>query len=262
MLELVEVEAEPLAGLGYLNAARGGGTERRTLLVERARVRGLPPDVDGLIVTSDLQGVVVDPRTREARLLGVAVAEHLAELAFDGGLPSAERTGVVLAGDLYSVPAANKRGGHGEVAPVWAAFADAFAWVVGVAGNHDDVSTVARAHHVDVLDTDIVNRGGLTIGGVGLICGNPDKRGRRGEDDQLERIEVIASSGVDLPVLHEGPAGDGDDQPGHPAIGPLLERARVPLTVCGHVHWDRPLARHGGGQIVNVDSRVLILEPA
>ena len=31
-------------------------------------------------------------------------------LLFDGALPAADHTGVVLAGDLYSVPAANKRG--------------------------------------------------------------------------------------------------------------------------------------------------------
>lgn len=262
MIEIVDLDDAPVATLPYLNAARGGGTERRLLHVERARVRGLPPDLDAVIATSDLQGVVIEPRTRESILLGVAVAELLAELAFDGELPAADHTGVVLAGDLYSVPAANKRGGHGEVAPVWRGFADGFAWVAGVAGNHDDVSTVARAAHVHLLDTDRVACGGLRIGGVGLIAGNPDKRGRRGQDDQLERIEVIATSEVDLLLLHEGPHGeDADAQPGHPLIREIVERARVPLTVCGHVHWDAPVARHAGGQILNVDSRVIVLIP-
>lgn len=262
MIELVELDAAPVATLPYLNAARGGGTERRLLHVERARVRGLPADLDAVIATSDLQGVVIEPRTRESILLGVAVADLLAELAFDGALPAADHTGVVLAGDLYSVPAANKRGGFGDVAPVWAAFADSFAWVAGVAGNHDDVTALPRAGHVHLLDTDVIDCGGLRIGGVGLIAGNPDKRGRRDEADQLERIEVIATSGVDLLLLHEGPSGDDDDdQPGHPLIREVIERARVPLTACGHVHWDAPLARHAGGQIVNVDSRVLVLIP-
>jgi hypothetical protein len=40
-----------------------------------------------------------------------------------------------------------------------------------------------------------------------------------------------------------------------------IEHARVPLTVCGHVHWDAPVARHAGGQILNVDSRVIVLIP-
>ena len=55
---------------------------------------------------------------------------------------------------------------------------------------------------------------------------------------------------------------DADAQPGHPQIREVIERARVPLTVCGHVHWDAPVARHAGGQILNVDSRVIVLIPS
>jgi len=56
-------------------------------------------------------------------LLGVAVAELLEELGFDGVLPPAQRNGVIMAGDMFSVPAANERGGYGSVASVWSAFA-------------------------------------------------------------------------------------------------------------------------------------------
>ena len=49
----------------------------------------------------------------------------------DGGI------GVLLAGDLYTVPALDRRGGSGDVTAVWRAFGDEFSWVVGVAGNHD-----------------------------------------------------------------------------------------------------------------------------
>lgn len=221
-------------------------------------MRGLPDGLDAIAATSDLQGIVPDPRTRESTLLGVAVAELLEELAFDAVLPPAQRTGVVMAGDMYSVPAANQRGGHGSVATVWEAFAGPFAWVVGVAGNHDDVSDVARDERVIVLDTDDVVIDGLRFGGVGLIAGNPAKVGRRAEDDQLERIELLASNGLDVLVLHEGPRGD-DTQPGHPLIRALVETHRVPLTICGHVHWPAPLARHERGQILNVDTRVVVL---
>lgn len=62
--------------------------------------------------------------------------------AYEGKLPPIARMGAILAGDLYSVPEANKRGGYGDVADVWSAFASRFAWVAGVAGNHDDVSSV------------------------------------------------------------------------------------------------------------------------
>jgi hypothetical protein len=79
--------------------------------------------LDAIVATSDLQGIVPDPRTGDATLLGVAVAEALEELTFDDVLPPAGRIGVVLAGDLYSVPTADKRGGFGDVASVWHAFA-------------------------------------------------------------------------------------------------------------------------------------------
>jgi Icc-related predicted phosphoesterase len=258
MIEVVDIDDEAVADLRYLNASRRGGTEICHLVVQRARVRGLPDALDAIVATSDLQGIVPDPRTRESTLLGVAVAELLEELAFDAVLPPAQRTGVIMAGDMFSVPEANQRGGFGSVATVWSAFAGPFAWVVGVAGNHDDVSDVARDERVVLLDTEDVTLDGLRFGGVGLIAGNPAKVGRRAEDDQMERIELLASAGLDVLVLHEGPRGD-DTQPGHPVIRDLVETHRVPLTICGHVHWPAPLARHEHGQILNVDTRVIVL---
>lgn len=156
------------------------------------------------------------------------------------------------------MPEANQRGGHGDVTTVWDAFAERFAWVAGVAGNHDDTRNLRCDARVVLLDTDEVALDGLRIGGVGLIAGNPARPGRRAEDDQLERIEVIASLGVHLLVLHEGPSGD-DGQPGHPLIRNLVEQHRVPLTICGHTHWDEALAAHPAGQILNVDTRVMVL---
>jgi 3',5'-cyclic-AMP phosphodiesterase len=245
MIEIVGIDGTPIADLRYLNAGRRGSTEVCHLAVQRGRVHGLPEGIDALVATSDLQGIVPDPRTRESRLLGVAVAELLEELAFDEILPPVQRTGAILAGDMYSVPEANQRGGHGSVAPVWGAFAEVFAWVIGVA-------------RTIVLDTEDITIDGIRVGGVGLIAGNPAKNGRRAEDDQLARIERMAASGIDVLILHEGPRGDAD-QPGHPGIRTLIEAHRVPLTICGHVHWPVPLARHGGGQILNVDTRVIVL---
>jgi Icc protein len=252
-------EDPPVGWVRYLNAQRGGGTAVQGVAIEVARVTGLPDVLDAIVATSDLQGVVADRATGASTLLGIAVAETLAELADDGALPPAARTGVLLAGDLYSVPAADKRGGHGDVAEVWAAFAGWFAWVAGVAGNHDDVERVARGENVHLLDTDQVTIDGLRLGGVGLIAGNPAKRGRRDEDDQLARIE-LAADGVDILLLHEGPEGDGRGQRGHPRIRAIVEAAQVPLTICGHDHWDSPLATCAhGGAILNVDARVIVL---
>ena len=221
------------------------------------RAATLPRELDAIVACSDLQGIV--PRDGVPELLGIAVAEALDELAFDRAIPPAARTGVVLAGDLYAVPEANKRGGHGAVARTRvAAIAERFAWVVGVAGNHDEVDGVERDERVILLDGDIVELDGWRIGGVGRIAGNPAKLGRRAEDDQLARID-LAADGVDLLVLHEGPCGGDDRQPGSAAIRAAIERAGVPLTICGHDHWDVALAEHPRGRILNVDARVLVM---
>jgi hypothetical protein len=210
------------------------------------------------VCTSDLQGIVPDPRTRASTLLGVAVAAELDELGFAGVIPRAMRSGVLLAGDLYTVPEATKRGGFGDVADVWAAFADRFAWVVGVAGNHDDVSRVHNTAGVSVLDGDVVELEGLKIGGVGYVVGDPNKKGRRDEDEQVARVELVAESGVDALVLHEGPELD-DDQIGHVAITRVLEEHAVPFTLCGHRPWSNPLAVIDGRQVLNVHERVVVL---
>jgi Icc-related predicted phosphoesterase len=256
-IKIISFDDDVIHRLLYLNAARGGGSTIETLEIKRARAIGLPDTLDAIVATSDLQGIVPDPRTCEAMLLGVAVAEALEELAFDGVLPPADRIGVVLAGDLYSVPTADKRGGFGDVAGVWSAFAKRFAWVVGVAGNHDEVTTVKRTDRVHLLDAEVVALSGLRVGGVGLIAGNPAKHGRREEDEQLARIARVAS--VDLLILHECPNGDGNRQEGHPAIRAIIDEHATPLTICGHFHWESPLSCHPGGQILNVDSRVMVL---
>lgn len=251
---------DPIRELHYLNASpRGGGSDvARLPIALGALAAPLADELDALVVCSDLQGVVPGPGGR-SELLGVEVAAVLEELAVDGVIPPAARTGAILAGDLYSVPAANKRGGYGDVADVWAAFAERFAWVTGVAGNHDDVSGVADlGPQVHLLDGDLAVLDGLRIGGVGGIIGNPNKPGRRSEDDQLRAIARAIGQGLDVLVLHEGPHGDAR-QPGNDAIRAQIELAAVGLTICGHDHWRMPFATHAAGQILNVDTRVVVL---
>jgi len=251
---------EPFHEIHYLNASpRGGGTDVECLPIARGALAApLADELDALVVCSDLQGIVPGPGGR-SELLGVQVAAVLEELALDGALPPTARTGAVLAGDLYSVPAANKRGGYGDVAEVWSAFAERYAWVVGVAGNHDDVSAVAGlGPRVHLLDGELAIVDGLRIGGVGGIIGNPRKPGRRSEADQLRALALAIDLGLDILVLHEGPRGDAG-QPGNDAIRAELELGEVGLTICGHDHWRVPLAAHATGQILNVDTRVVVL---
>jgi Icc-related predicted phosphoesterase len=258
-LAIRSLPAQPVHEIRYLNAARRGGTETLRLPVLRGVVRGLPEGIDAIVATSDLQGIVPDPRTRAATLVGVAVAHVLEDLGFEKIIPRAMRTGVLLAGDLYSVPDANKRGGYGDVSDVWSAFADRFAWVAGVAGNHDDVTSVPRGEGVHLLDTEEATIAGTRVAGVGLISGDPSRRGRREEDEQLARIELVAEARPDILLLHEGPQGDGPEQPGHERIREIVERCAVGLTVCGHVHWDTALASRGDVYVLNVDARVVVL---
>ncbi len=214
-----------------------------------ARVGPLADELDAIVCCSDLQGIVA------GELLGVAVAAELEALV---DVPA--RVGIVLAGDLYSVPGANKRGGYGDVSSVWSAFAERFAWVVGVAGNHDDVTCV-EGENIHVLDGTTVMLDGLRFGGVGGVIGNPAKLGRRDEDTHFEALRAVIREEVDLLVLHEGPNGD-EHQLGNSEIRAEIVAGNVPLTVCGHVHWDDPLEKLKRGQILNVDSRVVILRAA
>jgi hypothetical protein len=122
-LRIAAVDERPLIEVHYLNAGPRGGTVVERLPIVRASIGALPGELDAIGTCSDLQGIVPG-RDGLATLLGVAVAEALDELVFDGVLPPTMRTGVLLAGDLYAVPEANKRGGYGDVAEVWAAFAE------------------------------------------------------------------------------------------------------------------------------------------
>lgn len=103
--------------------------------------------------------------------------------------------------------------------------------------------------------------GGFHQSEVSEVSSATSEAWRREEDEQLERIaSVIAiAQECDIVVLHEGPHGD-DDQRGSAAIRELLDASAVPLTVCGHCHWDNPLADAERGQILNVDARVLVLQ--
>jgi len=258
-LQIVGIDDAQIREIHYLNASSRGSTDVERLPVARGTLAApLAGELDALIVCSDLQGVVPGPGGR-SELLGVQVAVALEGLAEGGVIPPAARTGVILAGDLYSVPAANKRGGYGDVVDVWVAFVERFAWVAGVAGNHDDVSGVAKlGARVHLLDGELAEPDGLRIGGVGGIIGNPRKPGRRSEADQLRAIDRAIGHDLDILVLHEGPHG-GDKQPGNDAIRQAIEAGAVGLTICGHDHWRVPLAAHPYGQILNVDARVVVL---
>lgn len=259
-MRISELQNKPISRVRYLNAGRRGKAETAQLPVLLAK-GDLPASLDALICTSDLQGVVPSYNGPN-RLLGVHLVDALLELSEVGDLPYPERTGVILAGDLYSAPGGNVRGASGDVREVWTAFGEHYAWVVGVQGNHDRFGTPAERRSLEanfgLLDAAMVERDGLRIAGVGEVIGNAAKPGRRSAGDFLTSLDLALESVPDILVMHEGPNGEAG-QRGNELVGERL-RDRRGLTVCGHVHWEQPLHdQPSGGQVLNVDSRVVVI---
>ncbi|MCY1141866.1 metallophosphoesterase [Actinoplanes sp. Pm04-4] len=262
-MQLLGEPPQRVAAISYQAAAPGGGTESVQLVVDRLRVDSLPAGCGAILVAGDLQGVAPSPLGGRPGLLGIAVADYLEIWAEEGLLPPPAQVGVLLAGDLYSAPDADRRGASGRVIDVWLAFVAAgCAAVLGVAGNHDEViasEVAALGSDVALLDGDRRTFAGLTVAGVSGVVGDPARPLRRTQKDFDAAVKGAITPPPDVLILHEGPTGDTADQRGNPALRALLERRAPALTVCGHVHWPRPTASLGAGHILNVDARVVVL---
>lgn len=270
LLQLLHVERRPALQIESFSAAPGGGqTMHRPVPVLVAPTTGLPEGVDCVYITSDLQGRErADVAVHQRRLTGLAVAETLARQAEAVGLPHPDRSGVVLAGDLFAYADLRRRGGLGDVQEVWRAFGERFRWVVGVAGNHDTFE--GRADVTDalegvsrcaVLDGAWVQRDGLRLGGVSGVIGAAGKPWRR-DPAHFERLCRALPPDLDVLIFHQGPDIPREDLPGHELARQVLRAHRLtaPLVVCGHVHWREPLATlPHGQQVLNVDARVVAL---
>jgi Icc protein len=257
-MRIVDATFGVLADLPYLRARSGGGTEVARLELQEARVDHLPEGLDAVLVASDLQGMAPSRWAGEAVLLGCALAEQLPDWHDQALLPSPARLGVVLAGDLFSAPAADKRGATGDVRAVWDAFDQAgCARVCGVAGNHDTFGRSSRRPR-ELLDGDVVEWGGLRLAGVSGVIGHKDKPGRRPPAVFGELVRRALAQAPDVLVLHQGPPGLGRRQSGEAMISEMLGDF-AGLVVCGHVHWNEPLAERGAGQVLNVDGRAVLL---
>jgi hypothetical protein len=255
-MKILSLSIEPVATIPYATAASGGGRLETELPILKGKVDRLPEGLDALIITSDLQGIGWLPAGPV--LLGEKVAD---ELVF---YVSAAKAGVLLAGDLYSAPEANMRGATGDVRSVWQAFARNFRWVVGVAGNHDlfgsphEQAALRSLKNLFLLDGAQAVLDGLKIGGVSGILGKPTKANRKDLNGFKSALEK-AGRRADILVLHEPPAEAG--RIGKQEVrDALIELGFEGLVCCGHAHWKEPLAAIQGMQVLNVDSRVVVLE--
>jgi 3',5'-cyclic-AMP phosphodiesterase len=262
-MRILRLNEKPIHQWVYLNSVSGGGTRSERLPLLRGEVDRLPEDVEAVIALSDLQGRALEPKHGGASvLLGEMVAEALAKLGKAGGLPPADRTGILLAGDLYASPNADTRGATGDVRSVWSAFSRHFRWVVGVAGNHDTFEAPDQFFSEPgrtLLDGDVVAPDGLPVGGVSYIIGKAGKLNRREQSVQLGMIEGVLQQEPEVLLLHEGPDVPERKLRGNPLIRGAVE-SWDGLVVCGHRHWEAPLVTlDGGPQILNVDARAVIL---
>lgn len=268
-MQILSVEHEPVLTIPFLNAGRrAGGFFEDGLPVHVGEVARLPDDVDAVLITADLQGRerFEDSPGGPPRLLGEALPSRLAEsLLPELELPPADRIGVILAGDFYTVPNLDRRGGTGDVTGVWRAFADHFAWVVGVAGNHDTFGPEADDRprfggSMFYLDGDRAVVGGVRFAGIGGIIGNPSRPHRRSDVEYERVLRSLLETQTDILVMHDGPDVPKQKLPGSTLMREVIEQHPPGLVVRGHSHWKTPLARIAGGTaVLNVDARVVVL---
>jgi Icc-related predicted phosphoesterase len=268
-MKIVEFQAEPILEFRYLNAGRGPGQFYEDRLpVHVARVDRLPVGITALVATADLQGRerFEDSPSGSIRLLGEALPQRLVREVLPAlSLRESDPVGVLLAGDFYTVPALDKRGGTGDVTSVWRAFADCFAWVAGIPGNHDTFGEPPQRRprfpsHMHFLDGDATEVNGLRIAGLGGIIGKATRPNRRSEDDYLATLRRLLHPRPDVLLMHEGPDGSDPGQPGLSQVRETLEKAGDILVVRGHAHWPQPFAEFDGGlQVLNVDARVVVM---
>lgn len=273
-MRIINIQDELIATLPYLNAGKGmGNFYVDQLPVHFGEVDQLPDGVSALVVTADLQGreTFESANRRPPRLLGEVLPAILeSEILPTLDLPNG-RIGTLLAGDFYTVPGLDKRGGSGNVTSVWEAFAETFDWVAGVAGNHDTFGSRGENPFKPKLSgrCQLFDRGtalidDLQIAGLSGIIGNPRRAWRRAADDFVEQMVGLTDSAPDILIMHDGPDCPEFGFRGTPMIREALAMCEPTLIVRGHAHWDRPLVElDSGHQVLNVDARVVVLaEPA
>lgn len=267
-MKIVSITEEPRWCLPFLNAGKGpGGFYRDSLPIQTGFVDQLPGGLEAIIATADLQGreTFESAAGGPLRLLGEVLPQILATEILPELAIHPHQTGVILAGDLYTVPALDKRGGSGDVIPVWQAFGREFQWVVGVAGNHDTyggfhqpLSRMGRNLHY--LDDEEVRLSGLRIAGIGGIVGNPRRPQRKTDQQYIACLERRIHDYLDVLILHDGPGVPETGLRGSALIRMTVDVLPPRLIVRGHSHWDSPLTTlPHQTQVLNVDGRVVIL---
>jgi Icc protein len=263
MMEIITLKSNITQSICYKAVAPGGNRIiDKELPVFIGSISKLSEGLQGIIVTSDLQGKVV--KDQGEVLLGEVLGETLAlyieiELRLDP-----KKFGVVLCGDLFAI--LEKRGGLGDVRNVWNKFNDVFKWVVGVAGNHDAFGSKEEFEEfknkvgINYLHNETKQLNNLVVAGISGIIGSPDKVNRIEESTYIEMVKKLLKENPDMLLLHQPPDNPIDNLVGNGKVRDALEVSTPTLVFCGHKHWKQPLTKLSNGtQVLNVDSRVVIL---
>lgn len=268
IVRIVSKPSDPSWRIPFLNAGKGqGGYYRESLPVQTSQVDQLPGDLDAIVVTADLQGreTFESSRGHPPRLSGEVVPEELEnEILPELGIDP-QRCGAILAGDFYTVPTLDRRGGTGDVTAVWQAFGRCFRWVTGVAGNHDtfasDLEHASQmGRNIHFLDDQEVVLSELTIAGIGGIVGDPRRNQRKSDQHFRDCLQRRIHDELDILILHDGPGVPEQGLKGSPLIRMIVDLLPPPLIIRGHSHWETPLVDLPcGTQVLNVDSRIVIL---
>src|SRR5262245_32047065 len=112
-MRILSLNSEPIHEIRCLNAGRrpGAFTDARVPVLT-GTIAGLPDGMDALVITSDLRAreTFQDAGDQPLRLLGGVLPDQPADDWLpDWGFPPAERTGIILAGDLWTEPALDAR---------------------------------------------------------------------------------------------------------------------------------------------------------
>ena len=256
---------QPIEKINYKTLEPGGKVANAELPVLVGEITDLPENLDGIVVTSDLQGIVA--KGNEEFLLGEVVAEIIPILIeIELGIKP-RKVGVALGGDLFA--SLTKRGGLGDVRTVWNKFKSSFKWVVGISGNHDafgdtiSFEEFRKAEEIYYLDKEFKEIDGIDIAGISGIIGKPDRVNRRSEEEYLAILKKLLSKNPNIILLHQTPNNYIEKIDGDEKITNIIEKSNQTLVFCGHNHWDRPLLEFSNKtQVLNVDSRVVILKNA
>ncbi|PHS12937.1 MAG: hypothetical protein COA86_17790 [Kangiella sp.] len=250
----------------YYNAPLGNGEMGvQPLLWINGKSNKLPVSIEALVITSDLQGVSMPSENNNAQTLANEFIDTLLLMSEIGDLPGLDKILLILAGDLFASLTDNRRGLSGNIFPFLKRVADLKELQsLVVLGNHDQLESeekeiLDKHSNFHLLDNKTIDIGGVIFGGIDGVIGSNGKPNRVTPENYLKQIKKLKQQNTDVLILHEGPLIETENLLGNEFITNYLVHNSFPLVVSGHAHWNTISAKLSDSQILNVDSRVLVI---